>query len=132
MSTIHALRRRYPALLMLAAGALLAALSFWALEMTRRSATVTQTDNARSEPDYFVENFSFVKISASGNAEYTISGKKLMHHPADDSSTIILPIVKSFSKERPPMALRAERALINGDHMQLAAQLRYSHASVGT
>jgi len=30
------LRRRYPALLLLAAGSLLAALSFWALEIARR------------------------------------------------------------------------------------------------
>ena len=119
MSAMNSLRRRYPALLMLAAGAALAALSFWGLEITRRSGTETQTDTARSEPDYFVENFSYVKVAADGTALYTISGQKLVHHPEDDSSTITRPFIKSFSTLRPPMTLQSERALINSDHSQL-------------
>ena len=119
MSAMNSMRRRYPALLMLVVGALLAALSFWALELTRRSATETQNKTTRSEPDYFVENFSYVKVAANGTAAYTISGQKLLHHPKDDSSTITLPLVKSFSALHPPMTLRAERALINSDHSQI-------------
>ena len=119
MSAMNSMRRRYPALLMLAAGALLAGLSFWALEFMRRSGPEIQIDTARSEPDYFVENFSFVKVAVNGKAEYTISGKKLVHYPKDDSSIITMPFVKSFSALRPPMTLQAERAMINSDHSQL-------------
>ncbi len=119
MSTIDSIRRRYPALLMLAGGALIAALSFWALEMTRRSGSATQADNARSEPDYFVEQFNFAKISVNGDVQYTISGEKLVHHPIDDASTITLPVVKSYAKERAPLLLRADRALVNSDHSEI-------------
>ena len=49
------LRRRYPALLLLAAGSLLAALSFWALEIARRSAGDTREPTVRTEPDYFIK-----------------------------------------------------------------------------
>ena len=42
------LRRRYPALLLLVAGSLLAALSFWALEIARRSADDTREPTVRT------------------------------------------------------------------------------------
>ena len=46
--------RRYPALLFLAAITIIAAISFWALEMTRRSSNDTKDQSQRTQPDYFV------------------------------------------------------------------------------
>ncbi len=119
MTRLNNMRRRYPALALLAGGLALALLSFWALEMTRRSGDDMPTDKARTEPDYYVENFSYIKVAASGTAEYVIKGARLVHHPVDDSSTIDQPFVKSYSAERPPMTLRARRAKVNGDHSEL-------------
>ena len=119
MTRLSNMRRRYPALVLLASGATLALLSFWALEMTRRSGDDIPAEKVRSEPDYYVENFSFVKVAASGTAEYVIKGRRLEHHPADDSNTIEQPFVKSYSADRPPMTLHARRAKTNADHSEL-------------
>jgi lipopolysaccharide export system protein LptC len=119
MTRLSNIRRRYPALALLGGGAVLALLSFWALEMTRRSGEDIPAEKARSEPDYYIENFSYVKVTTSGTAEYVIKGKRLVHHPADDSSTIELPFVKSYSAEHPPMTLHARRAKTNADHSEL-------------
>lgn len=113
------LRRRYPALLLLAAGSLLAALSFWALEIARRSADDTREPTVRTEPDYFIEDFTYTRMSVSGKAQYVISGKKLIHYPVDDSSTVEQPSVRSYSSLRDPMTLRARTAKITSDQKEL-------------
>jgi lipopolysaccharide export system protein LptC len=112
-------RRRYPALLLLAAGSLLAALSFWALEIARRSADDTHEPTVRTEPDYFIEDFTYTRMSVSGKAQYVISGKKLIHYPVDDSSTVVQPSVRSYSSLRDPMTLRSRTAKITADQKEL-------------
>ena len=113
------LRRRYPALLLLAAGSLLAAISFWALEVTRRSGDETRQQGQRTEPDYFIEDFSYTRLAPNGKAQYLISGKKLIHYPADDSSVVELPSVRSYSDKRSPMTLHAKRARLTKDQREL-------------
>ncbi len=111
--------RRYPALLLLAAGSLLAALSFWALEITRRSGDDTRKPSVRTEPDYFIDDFTYTRLSVSGKAQYVISGKKLIHYPVDDSSIVMQPSVRSYSSSREPMTLQAQKAKITGDQKEL-------------
>ena len=113
------LRRRYPALLLLVLGSLLAALSFWALEVTLRKGDEQRPQTARTEPDYFVEDFSYTRLAPNGKAQYLITGKKLVHYPADDSSEIELPAVRSFTAQSSPMTLRAERAKITKDQREI-------------
>jgi lipopolysaccharide export system protein LptC len=113
------LRRRYPALLLLAAASLLAGLSFWALEITRRSAGDTREPTVRTEPDYFIEDFTYTRMSVSGKAQYVISGKKLIHYPKDDSSTVEQPSMRSYSSLRDPMTLRSRSAKITADQKEL-------------
>lgn len=113
------LSRRYPALLLLAAGSLLAALSFWALELTRRSGDDTQKPSVRTEPDYFIDDFTYTRLSVSGKAQYVISGKKLIHYPVDDSSIVERPSVRSYSSSHEPMTLQAQKVKISGDQKEL-------------
>lgn len=112
-------RRRTPALLTLTFVGLLAATSFWALEVARRSDADTAVTTSRGAPDYYVEQFNFVKVAANGKADYAISGEKLIHHPRDNSSTIIWPFFKSYTEPSSALTLRAQRATINGDRSQL-------------
>lgn len=119
MTKFSNIRRHYPALVLLVGGAALALLSFWALEMTRRSGDDVPAEKTRTEPDYYVDNFSYVKVATSGSAEYVIKGKRMEHHPADDSNTITQPFVKSYSAGRAPMTLHARRAKTNSDHSEL-------------
>lgn len=113
------LHRRYPALLLLAFGVLLAAISFWALEISRRGDDDKPAQAARTEPDYFVEDFSYMRLAPNGKAQYLITGSKLVHYPADDSSVIEQPSVRSFSAQSSPMTLRAKRAKITKQQREL-------------
>jgi lipopolysaccharide export system protein LptC len=113
------LHRRYPALLLLAFGVLLAALSFWALEISRRGDDDKPAQAPRTEPDYFVEDFSYMRLAPNGKAQYLITGSKLVHYPADDSSVIEQPSVRSFSAQSSPMTLRAKRAKITKQQREL-------------
>lgn len=111
--------RRYPALLLLAAGSLLAALSFWVLELTQRSGDDTQKPTVRTEPDYFIDDFTYTRLSVTGKAQFIVSGKKLTHYPVDDSSIVEQPSVRSYSSSREPMTLQAQKAKISGDQKEL-------------
>ncbi len=116
---MNEIRRRLPALLLLGAGILLAAGSFWLLELTRRGDNEGSPQTQRTEPDYFAENFRYAKVAANGQAEYVVEGRKLVHTPVDDISHVEQPVLYSYSKERAPMTLRSDRARINGDHSEV-------------
>ena len=113
------IRRRYPALLLLAFGSLLAAISFWALEVALRGGDEARPKTARTDPDYFIEDFSYTRLAPNGKAQYLITGKKLVHYPADDTSVIEHPAVRSFSAKSSPMTLRAQRATITKQQREL-------------
>ena len=115
-SRVH---RRVPALVLLGAVTLLAAGSFWLVQLSQQSAVQTTPQSDRTEPDYFVENFTYSKVDASGRVEYVIEGAKMTHYPADKRSVINKPVVRNFSPSRPPTTVRAETANINGDHTEL-------------
>jgi lipopolysaccharide export system protein LptC len=108
-------RRRFGALPLLLLAVVLALASFWLLEIMRKSGKDSDPAVARVDPDYFVENFNFVRLSATGEAQYNISGKRMVHNPADDTHTVELPVINSLSRERPPMTARSDRALIEPD-----------------
>ena len=93
--------------------------SFWLLEVMRRSSNDFIPNPQRSEPDFYVEKFSYVKISKTGNARYHFSGAKLTHNPLDDSYDIVLPVISSLGDAQSPMMLRAERARVNSDNSQV-------------
>jgi Protein of unknown function (DUF1239). len=60
---------------MLAFGGVLAAGSFWLLEISNRSSGNTPAQSQRTEPDYFAENFTYSKLDARGRVEYVIEGE---------------------------------------------------------
>jgi lipopolysaccharide export system protein LptC len=112
-------RRRYSALTLLLLAALMALGSFWLLEVVRKSGSDAAPSTVRTDPDYYVEKFNFVRLSATGEAQYNISGKRMVHNPRDDTHTVDMPVVNSLSKERPPMTVRADRALVEPDAVRV-------------
>lgn len=94
--------------------------SFWVLEVMRRSGGEFIPPVERSEPDFYVENFSFVKMAKTGEASYHIAGERLTHNPQDDSYDIQSPVVtKLQDKNQEPMTVRSERARIDNDNTQV-------------
>lgn len=106
-----ATRIRVVALLVITAA--LALGSFWMLEVIRRSASPDAASSNRNAPDYYVEDFQFVRVSNAGQAQYSMSGQRLTHYPADDTHKVDQPVVKSLTSERPPMQAVSKTATID-------------------
>jgi lipopolysaccharide export system protein LptC len=108
--------RRFRLVMVMSLMIALALGSFWLLEVMRRSSSDFVPNVPRSEPDFYVERFSYVKMSRTGEARYHISGARLTHNPQDDSYDVELPVINNNgSNHGSPTMVRAERARIDGD-----------------
>lgn len=107
-------RLRVAALLTLSA-ALACGSVFWLLDVMRHGIGGAGSDNARTDPDYTVENFNFVRASKTGQARYSVVGVKLSHFPKDDTFQIDLPVMRTLNPEKPTITTHAQRALSNSD-----------------
>lgn len=112
------MHRRLPALLTLGLVLLLAGSSLWMLKATQRNDGSAPVAGQRTEPDYVIEGFRYVKVARDGSAEYVIDGDQLAHDPVSDDSLITRPHLNSYAPGRAPMTLTAERARINSDHSE--------------
>ncbi len=110
---------RFRLALIMALGAMLALGSFWVLEVMRKGVNDSLPEAPRTESDYYVEKFNFVRMSETGQAQYNISGMRLTHNPVDDTAAITLPVVNSLGKDRPPMTSVAERAMVDRDNSKI-------------
>ena len=111
--------RLFRLVMILAPLVVLALGSFWLLEVLRRSASDYVPNKARTEPDFYVEQFSYVKLAQDGKAQYHFSGAKLSHNPQDDSYDIVQPVVRTVSQSTQPMTVRSETAHVNSDNSEV-------------
>lgn len=116
---MNELQRRLPALLTLALVLLLAGASYWALEVAQRPAASAPMRAARIDPDYIIDQFSYVSVAADGKAEYVVEGERLVHDPVSDSNLVEQPRVRSYTRDRAPMTLSSRTARINRDHSEI-------------
>lgn len=103
----------------LALAALLVLGSYWLLDVMRRSTEDSLSNTKRSDPDYYVDAFTFIRLNESGKTRYQIAGEHLTHNPQDDSHDIQQPRIKNLSDNQPPLTIRAERAHSNRDNSQV-------------
>jgi len=90
--------------------------SFWLLEVMRRATEDMAPTPARTAPDFYVENFSYVQLAENGKTQYHFAGERLTHNPRDDSYDILHPVISSVGDAQAPMTLRSERAHVNSDN----------------
>ena len=123
--------QRFSRAALLAVCAALALGSFWVLEVMRQEGGGDASQAARTEPDYFVENFTYVRMSKSGQAEYRVSGQQLTHLPADDTHHIPFAVVTSLAAEQPPMTARSERGVVdrNSSRIEMFDKVSLSRAA---
>lgn len=86
--------------------------SFWLLQAFDAEDPGVRLGGPASEPDYIVENFSFVRMTDDGRPSYLVSGKRLTHIPQGDVSTVEGPVLRGVEPGRPPMTVTADRARI--------------------
>lgn len=109
---------RWRLLIVMLVGVFCAFGSFWLLEAMRQ-AEETQAAGRHNDPDYIVENFSFVRMSETGQPRYVVSGARLTHRPLDDASEIEKPVVQSMTVEHPRMTMHADRAHVQHEQNQV-------------
>ncbi|MES2105875.1 MAG: LPS export ABC transporter periplasmic protein LptC [Pseudomonadota bacterium] len=104
---------RFRLWLMVALLAVIALGSFWVLEVMRRNNEEGNSRSApRTAPDYYVENFNFVKLSNDGKTNYHITGKRMTHRPRDDDYEVQQPQINTFDQDKTPVTVIADRAVI--------------------
>jgi lipopolysaccharide export system protein LptC len=92
--------------------------SFWLVQVMQGEDN-TPGAGAGNEPDYIIDNFSWVRMSESGKPRYVISGERLTHRPADNTALVEKPVVQNLTAEHPPMTMTAERALVSQNQNQI-------------
>ena len=110
---------RWRLLIIMSIGVVFALGSFWLVQLANIADSDMQASLRRNEPDYIVDNFSFVRMTPEGQPRYIISGTKLTHRPVDDASEIEHPAVQSLSADQPPMLMHAQHARVDHANTQV-------------
>lgn len=91
--------------------------SFWLVQVMENQDADGRLGGPQDEPDYIVENFSFVRMTEQGKPSYVVSGKRLAHTPLGDVSQVEAPVMQGIAPGRPRMTIVANRAQIyHGEH----------------
>jgi lipopolysaccharide export system protein LptC len=102
---------RWRLLAMMLAGVFCAFGSFWLLQLVTEQGQVTQLGRT-NEPDYIIDNFSFVRMNEAGQPRYVVSGDRLTHRPVDDVSFVDKPVMQGMTVNHPRVTMTADRARI--------------------
>ena len=92
--------------------------SFWLVQVMQGEDN-TSGANAGNEPDYIIDNFSWVRMSEAGKPRYVVSGDRLTHRPADNTALVEKPVVQNLTDDHPPMTMTAEHALVSQNQNQI-------------
>jgi lipopolysaccharide export system protein LptC len=85
--------------------------SFWLLQIVNEQGISVQLERS-NEPDYIIDNFSFVRMDKAGQPKYVVSGDRLTHRPVEDVSYVDKPVVQGMTVEHPRVTMHADRARI--------------------
>lgn len=116
---------RWRLLVTLMTGTFFAFGSFWLVQVMQREDDALNADAFKNEPDYIIEKFSFVRMTPEGQPRYLFYGAKLTHHPHNDSSDVVSPLLESLTPGQPPMTINARTAHIRHaeDQVDLAGNV---------
>jgi lipopolysaccharide export system protein LptC len=101
--------RLFPLALMLA----LALLTFW-LDRAVREERPHPADR-RHDPDFIISTFTITNYDREGRVESTLTAKKMVHFPDDDSTELESPFVVQTKPDEPRMTLSADRGTLSQD-----------------
>lgn len=94
---------------------IVAAGSFYVVQLLEMQGNAVRVGPMSNEPDYIVEGFSAVRMSPEGQPRYIVAGKRLVHRPLDDTADIETPVVQNLSPGRAPMMLHSQTARVEHD-----------------
>ena len=91
----------------LAVLALLVGLTVW-LNLLVQPQAARASGKERHDPDVVVENFNARKLGIDGRVVYTLTARKMVHYPDDDSALLQTVKVESFEPRQPKMTVTAD------------------------
>jgi lipopolysaccharide export system protein LptC len=97
---------------------LLGALTFW-LEHATQMDTPRDDAKNRHDPDYITESFELRRFGPTGALQNTLSGKKMVHYPDDDTTLLTEPRVSYFGGPQ-PTHVSANQGLVASDAREIA------------
>ena len=115
----HRTAHRWRLLITITLGTFLAFGSLWLLQVMQREDLPGGADPSKGEPDYIVENFSFVRMTPAGKPRYLFKGAKLTHRPLGDVSDVERPIMQNMAPGQQPMKISALRGRIRHEQNEV-------------
>lgn len=109
---------RFRLMVLLAFATVLALGSSWLLLVTKKH-LADATPEQRTEPDYIVHNFSYVRMTPEGQARYHVTGDTLIHRPADDSYLVHRPVVVNISSRGERQTMTSDTAVIEDENRKI-------------
>ena len=91
----------------LAALGLLVALTLWLDQLVQPTAARAD-GSTRHDPDLMVENFNARKLGIDGAVQYTLTARKMVHYPDDDSALLESLTLEAFEPRQPKMTITAQ------------------------
>jgi lipopolysaccharide export system protein LptC len=81
---------------------------------------------ARHDPDYIVENFSATRTGPDGAPRYTLSARRMVHYPDDDTTYLDAPKLVNFRDSRIAVTVTSKNAMLssNGENAYLTDDVR--------
>lgn len=104
---------------LIALTAALALGSLWLVQVMERRTEDSLPQPVRTDPDFYVERFNFVRMAKTGEARYNLTGSDMKHYPADDSYVVQNPVMHSYGKDRPPMVSSSRYATVQNDNTEI-------------
>lgn len=93
--------------------------SFWFLKLIHQGDSADGGQRIKGKPDYYIEQFKYVKMAPNGHPRYDISGEKMTHLPDTDSYEVTLPVFTSLDTNKAPMTLRSQRGYIEDNQTKI-------------
>jgi lipopolysaccharide export system protein LptC len=90
---------------------MLAGLTLW-LNYVVQSKPVETAAKLRHDPEYIVDNFSARQLGVDGDVLYTLSARKMIHYPDDDTTHLEDVSFNAFEKNQPPLKILSNNALL--------------------
>ena len=108
------MRARANTLFTLGLAAGLALLSLW-LERAAQGPAGSRPDLTRHDPDFIVERFTATSLDRSGRPESTLTAKRMIHYPDDETTELEEPRLAQLRDEAAPVRITAERGTVTKD-----------------
>lgn len=112
--------------------AMLAVFTFW-LDRLAQPVPTGVSGASRHDPDYLVEGLSAMRMNTAGATAYTLSAKKMVHYPDDDTTLLTTPRLVSLEPDKAPITITSKQALVssNGKNVYFRDDVHLTRAAFG-